>query len=370
MFGLLLSSVVAATAEPALAYRVQALTEARTDSRPGIALQLSPLGTLAAQLRLLGASLTYRPRGIFEPGNSRLLHRGSVALEWKPSAATRVAALQELARGRTDFSWLAGAGEAGVPSLDRFQQVREIAYQQSRSSVDVGQKVGRAVDLRLQADYTVSGGVDREDREAAPLVRVFGGGSTIAWKFDRSESFGIAARTAFARFADLGQRARTFDGGLQWEHRFGRGFRVLAGSGIGFAHSAGPSSRTTDSVAPTFALRLSRDPPARGRRLTYSIGARLAPFVSPVDASVSFRPEVVVDIHAPLAKKLVLRVTGAASRLANAGSGDTLVWGFSSGLVYAFTRAMSLSFGARAASQPETVGALFIGANLLRVGKL
>jgi hypothetical protein len=371
MLALLVSAAVAASADPGFGYHLGALSEARAERGPGAALQLVPLAEIGAQSRTFRASLGYRPRALIGPDTSTLhiLHRAALAVDWTPSRATRVSAGQELSRGQTDLSWIAAAAEGGVPSLDRYPQFRGIEFQQSQSVLAVDQKLARALQLRLQGSYGVSGGADRQARLSVPLFRVWVGGAGLTAKATRTESFGLGVQASFARSSPQNQKARTLDASFRWEHDFSRRVRMLAGAGVGVTHNEITRARPVDTVAPTFVLSLSRRPPARGKALTYALAVRYVPFVSPTDGSVLFRPEATADVGAPLTNRVSLRLVGAAARVVTFGPNRTLAWGLSGAVETAVGPGLSLSAGIRAVKQPDPTWAVFVAVNISQLGK-
>jgi hypothetical protein len=369
---LLLLATTLAAATNRLGYEVGAVAEARADSRPAVEYQVTPTVELDLFPHRFAASASYTPRLLLAGSTnaaSAVLHRGGLSLAWDPGRTTRLIGSQRFTYGRTDFSWLDAAAEGRIPDLDRLQQPRLVLFERSDSSVGLEQAVSRAWRLGILGAYSVSGGADRGARLLVPLARIFSGTVTSAWRVGRRESLAINARGEFARFPDQAQRSRTADVELQWEHRFSRALQLSAGAGVGFARAVDRTSRVVDSVRPTFGATLLRRRSAGERGLAYSLGARLAPFVDPVDGSVSFRPEVRADVEAPVAKRLFVHATGAVTRIDNSTLRNTVVGIGSAALGYGATRDLTLALGVRAVRRPDLAWGIFLGVTLVHGGR-
>lgn len=367
LFAIALAAPVAATYDAGL------LEETRGSSDGGFELQLSPLLGVASGRGGLETSIRYLPRLVLDlraldSPFTEALHRVAVGAQLRLRGRGRIFVAGRGTYGRTDLSPLSATAEGQLPSLDRRPRQRSLSFVDADLTAGVEHRLGRRFSLLVAGSYGVSGATSPVDRSQLPLFQFARLRTALSLRASKSDSFNTSASASVSQIEPQKARSETVEGALGWDRRVSAKLRSSVAFGLSALRSTSPGRREQVLIEPTLSGSL-RGTRVDGR-LDFALTARAAPFIDPVDGSVSLRPEASVQAQLAASRWLSFLGSAAAAPVKGADGRRTPYAVASLAVAYRPRRFVQISGGTRLTAQPDARLGAFIAVSLLQHGVL
>lgn len=366
---------IALAAPAAVSYDAGLFQETRAASDGRVELQLSPfLGLAGAHSRAKG-SVRYAPRFVRQlhspsagAGWSEALQRIELAGEALDRGAGRIFVEGHGAYGRTDLSPLAAVSEGALPPLDRPMQLQSLRFMSADAAAGIEERLASRLSLRTTLSYGMSGAARASDRARLPLLQVLRLDSHLGLRASRADSFSLGLGGSLSRLEPVVSRSWTLDGSLGWERRLSASLAGSLAAGVSALRSTDVAQTQSVRLRPT-AAALLRGRTAKGK-LDLALGARIVPFVDPVDGSLSLRPEGTGQADLTVLPRLAFSGATAIAPVKGLDGRRRPYAVASLAALFRPHRAIQLSAGTRVAAQPDVRASVFVALSLIEHGGL